>query len=91
MSYSFTVKAASKDEAKAKVAEEFDRIAAGQPSHKVDRDSAVAVAGAFIDLLADPKENDEVQVMMNGSLSWASENVYTGAELTVRAYCRSKI
>lgn len=91
MSYSFTVKAASKAEAKEKVDEAFSGIVAGQTVHKVDRDAAVAAAGAFIDLLADPKENEEIQVMMNGSLSWRAENDYTGASVTVNAYTRIKI
>lgn len=91
MSYSFTVKAATKEEAKTKVAAELDAIAGAQPTHKVDRDGVAAVAGVFIDLLADPQENHEIQVMINGSLSWSSENVYNGAEVTVRAYVRNKI
>lgn len=91
MSYSFTVKAANKAEAKEKVDEAFSGIVAGQTVHKVDRDAAVAAAGAFIDMLGEPQENDEIQVMMNGSLSWSSENVYTGASVTVQAYLRNKI
>lgn len=91
MSYSFTVKAATKAEAKQAVADRFDEVVLGQSVHKVDRDAALAAAGAFVDMLAEPKENDEYQVMINGSLSWSSENVYTGANVNIQAYLRSKI
>lgn len=93
MSYSFSIKAATKAEAKAKVAEAFDTVVTNQVSHKADRDAAVAAAGAFIDILAEPQENDEYDVSLNGSLSWprADESAYTSAEVTIRAHLRNKI
>lgn len=90
MSYSFSVKAATKEEAKTGVSAKFDEIVASQPSHKVDRDAVVAVTGAFIDAVAEPSESEEITVMLNGSLSWRGEGDYTAAEVTTRVYVRAK-
>lgn len=57
MSYSFAITGASKAEAAAKVASEFDQVVANQPSHATDKDGAVAAANAFINLLREPREN----------------------------------
>lgn len=89
MSYSFSVKAPTKAEAKAKVAEQFAAVVAGQPTHAADQNAAVACAEAFINTLADPNEGDEVHVSMNGSLSWSNVDEYTGASVTVYASLRN--
>lgn len=92
MSYSFTVKAKTKAEAKEKVIQEFQAVAKGQPVHLVDFDAVVASASAFVDMVADPEaENEEIQVSVNGSLTWKSEGVFTAAEVTIRAYMRSTL
>jgi hypothetical protein len=85
MSYSLTIRAASKEAAKQAVAERFDaEVAARQLIHKRDRDQAVAAAGAFIDLLEDDETKD-VSVSMHGSLSWADGERITGASVSVGA------
>lgn len=88
MSYSFGFKAASKAEAKQKVAEELDKVVALQSVHAKDRDQAEATANAFIDVLDDDDSKD-VSVSMNGSLSgnWFGNDLtsFTGANVSVSA------
>lgn len=76
MSYSFSILGASKADAKAKVAAEFDRVAANQSCHEVDKLQALAAAGAFIDILPDD-EGKNVSVSMNGYLSgqWQGNDI----------------
>jgi diadenosine tetraphosphatase ApaH/serine/threonine PP2A family protein phosphatase len=69
MSYSFSVKAASKAGAKAAVAKYFDeQVIANQPVHARDRAAVLANAGAVIDLLADDETKD-IQCSGNGYVS----------------------
>lgn len=95
MSYSFSVKAATKADAKAQVAAELDKVVAAQPTHKVDRDAVGVVTDAFIDAVAEPSESEEITVMVSGSVSWRGvagqdNNEFTGAEVTTRVYVRAK-
>ncbi|MBK3333540.1 hypothetical protein [Burkholderia pseudomallei] len=69
MSYSFQFVIQTKAEAEAKLAEEFDKVVASQPTHAQDRAPAIAAALAFINLLADEPDKD-IQVGVNGWLSW---------------------
>lgn len=87
MSYSFSVSAATKDEAKRKVGESFDQIVVNQPPHAADRLAVVAVADAFITLLADPVEGQVVYVNVYGSLSWLQDkpDQFTAAGMTINA------
>ena len=87
MSYSFSVKASTKDEAKQKIAEQFDKVVEGQPSHADDKAAALATANAFIDLLTDVPKDHHVSVSINGSLSWNHDapNKYVGASVGVNA------
>lgn len=72
MSYSFSFRAASKAEAIAQAAIEFDRqVLAGQPIHARDREAALANASAMINLLDDePNDDQVVAVSMHGSVGW---------------------
>lgn len=71
MSYSFTVKADTKQAAKDAVAEAFDKVVANQPIHARDKDAALANASAVIDLLTDPApEGSAINVSCNGYVSW---------------------
>lgn len=74
MSYSFTVKTATKDEAKQEVLAKFDEVVASQPIHVRDRNAALVNAGAVIDLLADDDTKD-VFVSCSGYVSWSSGGV----------------
>jgi hypothetical protein len=84
MSYSFSVTAASKAEAKQKIADSFDNVVKNQPSHAADRDAAVSAGGAFVDLLEHPADGQEIHISMHGSLGWR------GAGLGVSAAVRAK-
>ena len=85
MSYSFTVRAATKAEAKEKIAAEFDKVVEGQPAHATDRAAAEAAAGAFVDLLGEPADGQVVQAVVHGSLGWRGEGDYTSANVGVQA------
>lgn len=69
MSYSFTITAKSREEAKEKVKEQLDRVARDQPSHIADKDAALGAASAFVDLVTIPEGRD-VRVSVSGSLGW---------------------
>jgi len=69
MSYSFTVKAATKAAALAAASAAFDsQVLVSQPVHKVDREAALKNAEAHVNLIADPKEGEEVALSMHGSI-----------------------
>jgi hypothetical protein len=70
MSYSFSVTADSKEDAKLQIAQKFDDVVAAQPSHATDQDAAVAAGEAFVDLLAEPNADQQIEVTIYGSLSW---------------------
>lgn len=88
MSYSFSVQAASKDEAKQKAAAEFDKVVASQPAHAADKESALAAVGAFIDLLTDVPADHHIAVSMYGSVGWhsAEPDKFTAASVGVSAH-----
>ena len=69
MSYSFSVQAPSKDEAKAAVAAKFDEVIASQPMHERDKAAALSNATAVIDLLMDAPDR-HISVSVNGYVSW---------------------
>lgn len=81
MSYSFAVRAATKAEAREKIAAEFDRVEVAQRCHVTDRPAAQAAAFAFVDFLQDDETKD-VQVSVNGSLGGTWQEGYTLTALT---------
>lgn len=90
MSYSFNVTAASKVEAKEKIASEFAKIVASQPVHAADRASAQAAAQSYVDMLQDPADGEEIAATVNGYVSWRTEGEFTGASVGVTASVRAK-
>lgn len=78
MSYSFTVRAADKDQAKAAVVTKMDDVVALQPVHAADKDQAVASAHAFIDLLPDSMPGREIVVTASGYV--------TGTQVDIGAF-----
>jgi hypothetical protein len=71
MSYSISVRAATKAEAKAALAAKFDEtVVATQPVHACDRAAALAAGDAFIDLLEDDASKD-VAISLNGWVSYS--------------------
>jgi hypothetical protein len=70
MSYSFSIKAATKDAAKNAVVAKFqEMVLPTQPIHHRDAAAIYANANAVIDLLADDDTKD-VAVSCNGYVSW---------------------
>lgn len=67
MSYSFAVRAATKAEAREKIAAQFDQVEIAQPCHMRDRAAVQALAFAFVDLLPDDDSRD-VRVTCNGHM-----------------------
>lgn len=90
MSYSFSVRASTKDDAGVKVEAELATVVAGQPVHEADRQAAQDTAEAFIDVLRDPSDSEEIVVSVSGSLSWSEANVFTGAAVSVNAHIQPK-
>jgi hypothetical protein len=90
MSYSFVVNGATKDEAKQKIVEAFDGVVAQQPIHKVDRDSVVACAQAFVDALVGHSDGQEIVVGISGSVSWQGQDEFIGVGANISASLRSK-
>ncbi len=91
MSYSFTVRAATKAEALFKVAAEIEKIAASQPSHEIDKAHAVSLAESFAGFI-DDTEGMDVVIALHGSLGWQGTwggddgVVITSASVGVNAY-----
>jgi hypothetical protein len=87
MSYSFSVQAPSKDEAKAALAAQFDAVVVSQPTHAADKNAAITAASAFIDMLTDPDETQIISVSMHGSLGWNTPDPksFTGAGVGISA------
>ena len=87
MSYSFTVQAGSKAEAKEQVTTELSKVVEQQPNHKADQEQAHAAAQAFIDILPDANDKD-VAVRVAGhiaSTGTESSEGLTSASFSVSA------
>lgn len=87
MSYSFSIKAPNKADAKAAVDGAFRAVVDSQPIHARDRDAALAAAGAMIDLLVDAP-GMQISVSVNGYVSWRdgrTEADLIGAAVSVSA------
>lgn len=91
VSYSFTITAKDKAEAKEKVAAELANVLAFQPAHKKDEPAAKAAAEAFIDLLTDSPDH-HISVSVHGSVGWVydgtdgSDSALTSASVGVSAW-----
>jgi hypothetical protein len=68
MSYSFLIIANTKGEATRRIGVEFDKIVEQQPRHQADREATVLAAQALVGLLAEPAEDEEIEVSVGGSL-----------------------
>lgn len=83
MSYSFTVSAETKAEAKEMLAAEFDKVVDGQPIHAADRDAAQAAAEAFVDILSEPGVDQQIIVNVHGAVSSLVEGEFIGANVGI--------
>jgi SHS2 domain-containing protein len=86
MSYSFQVKAATKEAAKEAVTAKFDEVVASQPVHARDRAAVLANANTVIDLLADDDSKD-VSVSVNGFVSWSTGTIEEAQFNTASVCC----
>lgn len=92
MSYSFSIDATTKAEAKDKVAAELDKVVQQQPIHVVDRKQARDAVEAFVSLLPDDDTKD-LHVSVSGSVAWAGpqdEPVVTGANISIGVTLRTR-
>lgn len=92
MSYSFSVKGRDKLKVKRQIADEFENVVKGQPTHNADRDAAVACAQSFVDLLVDPEDGKHIHVSVNGSLGWRGQTAgreIESASISVNASIRA--
>lgn len=72
MSYSFSVKGATREEVEIKVRDELARVPEQQPVHKVDIDQAFEAAKSFLNLLRAPKEGEAIYASVSGSV-WVGD------------------
>lgn len=92
MSYSFSIKAATKEGAKFQVASKLKDTVQYCKEHAQDLQQAQDAAYAFIDLLMDDSTK-QVMVTMHGSLSWIykegvppEEVSITGSNININAH-----
>jgi hypothetical protein len=85
MSYSFSVTADNKVDAKEKIAAQFDVVLQGQAVHETDRSAAQAAAFAYVDMLADPDDEHVISVNIHGYLSWTEAGKFTNSNVGISA------
>lgn len=88
MSYSFSVRGASKAEAIEKAHAELDKVVALQPVHAVDVAQAKATVTAFVGVLPDDEARD-IGISCNGSVC-SNAGKTTSAGIGVTAYLADK-
>lgn len=92
MSYSFSVEATTKVEAKAAAAVKFDEVLKGQPTHAADLPFHRVALDAAIDTLHDESphksETPKIYASASGSVGWANHQDdphFTSAQVQVAA------
>lgn len=87
MSYSFSVRGATKAEARDKVVTELDKVVAAQPIHKVDEHHALAAVEAFLEIIPGNVDGKDFAVSVSGSVGWSGtlghDAVVTSASVNV--------
>ena len=91
MSYSFSVTAPSRAEAKDAVSAKFDEVVESQPVHEADREAANLAAGMFVDALDEPNENEMVSLSVTGSVTTDGNGNVRNASLSVWASIAPKV
>jgi NAD-dependent oxidoreductase involved in siderophore biosynthesis len=94
MSYSFGITATSKADATAKVVAEFDQVVANQPPQAADKEAVVAAASAFIGILREPGDGEQLSVNVYGSLGWEGDysapTAFRSGNVSVSAFIAAK-
>jgi hypothetical protein len=83
MSYSFSVRGATRLEVTRKIAAELDTVVASQPIHSADRSQALAAAEAFIAVLRDASDQQDYSVSVSGTIGYTGNSVITSASVSV--------
>ena len=85
MSYSFSVKAKTKEECMTALAEKFVDVIKTQPAHESDKAAALNAADAFMSLLKPVPDDHHIEISLHGSLGWegSAPNLYIGAGVGV--------
>ena len=93
MSYSISVRAVSVAAAALAVSAQLDEIVAQQPIHEADRAQALAATEAFLGLVREPGEGEEITVSLSGSVSKYREgdDAFNSASVSVLAYVVQKV
>jgi len=90
MSYSFSVRAPTKNGADLAVTHRLIDVLSGQPKHEADIPDVKVAAAAFIRLLPEPAEDEEVVVTMHGSVGWRMDQTITSASVSISAQVMKK-
>lgn len=92
MSYSFSVKGATKQEVKDLAFTELTRICEQQPEHAADATGAFAAVTAYVEALTnDQSEHDDITVNVNGSVGWRSDKEIISAGISIAVHYTPKI
>ena len=90
MSYSFSVRGATKADVINNAAAELDKVVASQPIHAADRAQAQAAAEAFLGIIPGKDDDQDFYLYVSGSVGWkgtlgAADQVLTSASVNVSA------
>lgn len=86
MSYSFSVRAATRDAAIAEVASALAKVVEDQPIHEADRPHAFLAATNQISLLDAPATGQEISVSVSGSVcKWKEGAGFTNVSISIHA------
>jgi hypothetical protein len=92
MSYSFTVRAKDRNDARQVIVNRFDEVIKSQPIHARDREGVIKGVKALVDLIAIP-EGHVLSITCNGSVGWngkgddITQADITGANLNISVEC----
>jgi len=90
MSYSFSVRGATKAEVIEKIGAELNKVVLSQPIHAADRVQAQAAAEAFLGVIPGKSDNQDFYISVSGSVGWngilgTADQVLTSAGVSVSA------
>ena len=89
MSYSFSVRGASKEEAWDLARSALEKIIISQPVHTRDKLVALTHVTSLCALIVDPDAFQDVIISMNGSVSW-NDKALTGVSSSANVYLTPK-
>ena len=84
MSFSFSFRADGKEQAKERARNELFQVIEQQPEHERDRDHVLMTIEAYVNMLPEATEAQEVTLAVSGTLLLAGETIM-GAGVSVTA------